>query len=103
MHVLEKDLYLQISDRQVSMSSQGRSDSTFAGFNRTGFIVCSYLVEVAGLSIDEALDAFAMVRTPGVRHQDFVEELYCRCLSRNHASTCYTVCAATAPVLLLLP
>lgn len=48
------------------------------GFNRTGFIVCSYLVEVAGMSIDEALDAFAAVRPPGVRHQDFVEELYCR-------------------------
>ena len=39
-----------------------------AGFNRTGFIMCSYLCEAEGMSVDEALDSFAAVRPPGVKH-----------------------------------
>ena len=35
------------------------------GFNRTGFVVCSYLVEELGYTIDEALQAFSDSRPPG--------------------------------------
>ena len=49
-----------------------------AGFNRTGFVVCSYLCEAKGFSVGEALAAFAAVRPPGVKHQKFIAELYDR-------------------------
>ena len=31
-----------------------------AGFNRTGFVLCAYLVQVCGLTVDEALASFAV-------------------------------------------
>ena len=46
-----------------------------AGFNRTGFTLCSYLVQVLGLAVDDALSAFNEARPPGVKHEDFVREL----------------------------
>ena len=48
---------------------------THAGFNRTGFVVCCYLIECCGLTVDEALDAFATARPPGVKHEAFRAEL----------------------------
>jgi hypothetical protein len=48
------------------------------GFNRTGFVVCCFLIEYCNLSVDEALAAFGSARPPGVRHRDFREELYRR-------------------------
>ena len=49
-----------------------------AGFNRTGFVVCCYLIELCGLTVDQALDAFATARPPGVRHEAFRNELHRR-------------------------
>eukprot|EP00899_Mesostigma_viride_P026490 jgi/Mesvir1/7025/Mv09153-RA.1 len=46
------------------------------GFNRTGFIVSSYLVEVCGLTIDDAVQAFARARKPGIKHDNFRQELF---------------------------
>jgi protein-tyrosine phosphatase len=34
------------------------------GFNRTGFVLCCYLIEQCGLSADEALANFAEARSP---------------------------------------
>jgi hypothetical protein len=48
------------------------------GFNRTGFILCSYLCHFLGMSVDEALEAFATARPPGVRHINFKNELIAR-------------------------
>ena len=48
------------------------------GFNRTGFIVCCYLVEVCGLTVDEALARFSDARAPGVKHQNFIDALCAR-------------------------
>lgn len=45
------------------------------GFNRTGFVLCSFLVEYYNLSVDEALKNFASSRQPGIKHKWFVEEL----------------------------
>lgn len=45
------------------------------GFNRTGFVLCAYLCQVLGMTVDEALAAFAAARPPGVRHTEFVQEL----------------------------
>ena len=46
-----------------------------AGFNRTGFVVCAYLILVCGLSVQEALGNFAAARPPGVKHEKFVVEV----------------------------
>lgn len=48
------------------------------GFNRTGFIVCSYLCQAHGMTVDEALASFAKARPPGVKHGKFIDELYAR-------------------------
>ncbi len=50
-----------------------------AGFNRTGFVVCCYLIQHAGLTVDGALAAFAAARPPGVKHETFIAELHHRC------------------------
>lgn len=54
-----------------------------AGFNRTGFVVCSYLIEHCGLSVDQALQSFARSRPPGVKHEKFKNELHARYGVRN--------------------
>jgi hypothetical protein len=41
------------------------------GFNRTGFVLCCYLIEACGLSADDALASFATARPPGVKHDRF--------------------------------
>lgn len=46
-----------------------------AGFNRTGFVLCAYLIQVCGLMVDEALASFAAARPPGVKHEKFVAEV----------------------------
>ena len=52
--------------------------SVVSGFNRTGFVVCSYLVQALGMSVNEALAAFEEARPPGVKHERFVKELHRR-------------------------
>lgn len=48
------------------------------GFNRTGFLIVSYLVERMDCSIEIALEMFAKVRPPGIYKGDYLEELYRR-------------------------
>ncbi|KAI4465297.1 mrna-capping enzyme [Holotrichia oblita] len=48
------------------------------GFNRTGFLIVSYLVEKMDCSLEIALEMFAKVRAPGIYKQDYLEELYRR-------------------------
>ena len=37
----------------------GRQCAGAYGFNRTGFVVCAYLIQVCGLTVDQALHNFA--------------------------------------------
>ncbi|GLC33354.1 hypothetical protein PLESTB_000342300 [Pleodorina starrii] len=48
------------------------------GFNRTGFVLCCYLIECCGMSVEDALEAFAQCRPPGVKHEQFRMELHRR-------------------------
>ncbi|XP_076243664.1 mRNA-capping enzyme-like [Calliopsis andreniformis] len=48
------------------------------GFNRTGFLIISYLVENDGTSVDAGLVEFASVRPPGIYKADYIQELYRR-------------------------
>lgn len=55
------------------------------GFNRTGFVVASYLIEHCALSVEQALASFARSRPPGVKHERFRDELHARYGSINQA------------------
>lgn len=46
------------------------------GFNRTGFLICSYLVEKLDFSVDMAVSLFAQARPPGIYKQDYLNELF---------------------------
>ena len=48
------------------------------GFNRTGFFICSYLIDKEHLSVQAAIDEFAAKRPPGIRHPHFLDELFVR-------------------------
>ncbi|XP_013107961.1 mRNA-capping enzyme [Stomoxys calcitrans] len=48
------------------------------GFNRTGFLIASYLVERFDFSVEAALATFAKFRPPGIYKADYIRELYRR-------------------------
>ncbi|KAK9863661.1 hypothetical protein WJX84_000231 [Apatococcus fuscideae] len=69
------------------------------GFNRTGFVICSYLIQACGLSVEAALASFAAARPPGVKHEQFVAELHTRYPAASSApsqSECSADSKATA-------
>ena len=53
------------------------------GFNRTGFIVCCYLIEKENMTAEEALETFAVARPPGVKHERFQMALKARYPTRG--------------------
>lgn len=46
------------------------------GFNRTGFLIVSYMVEKMDCALEAALLAFAQARPPGIYKADYIAELY---------------------------
>lgn len=48
------------------------------GFNRTGFLIVSYMVEKLDYAVDAALMEFSKARPPGIYKQDYINELYSR-------------------------
>lgn len=48
------------------------------GFNRTGFLICAFLVEQFDYSVDAAVDIFARARPPGIYKGDYLRELFRR-------------------------
>ena len=46
------------------------------GFNRTGFLIVSYLVRELNWSVKEAVAKFAEVRHPGIYKEDYLNELF---------------------------
>ena len=58
------------------------------GFNRTGFFICCYLIEKEGYGVQQAIDAFAISRPPGIRHAHFLDQLFVRyCVGLKRAPT----------------
>ena len=45
------------------------------GFNRSGFLICSFLYREYDMSIDAAIDLFSKARPPGIYKQDYLNEL----------------------------
>lgn len=48
------------------------------GFNRTGFLIVSYLVEQLSWGVEAAIQCFASARPPGIYKQDYLQELFRR-------------------------
>lgn len=48
------------------------------GFNRTGFLICCYLIERLGWSVQESVEGFRAAKAPGIKHPHFVDALYVR-------------------------
>lgn len=48
------------------------------GFNRTGFLVCAYLVEKMDWSVEAAVAAYSQARAPGIYKGDYLKELFRR-------------------------
>ncbi|KAJ6222243.1 hypothetical protein RDWZM_000788 [Blomia tropicalis] len=53
------------------------------GFNRTGFLICTYLVLIHKWNIEDALNEFARARPPGIYKQDYIDELIRRFGSKH--------------------
>ncbi|XP_003748458.1 mRNA-capping enzyme [Galendromus occidentalis] len=45
------------------------------GFNRTGFLICAYLVEHENWDVRAAVAVFAKARKPGIYKQDYMDDL----------------------------
>lgn len=48
------------------------------GFNRTGFLICCYLIEKLGWTVGEAIEGFRVAKSPGIKHRHFIDALYVR-------------------------
>lgn len=48
------------------------------GFNRTGFLICAYLVEKMDWSVEAAMAAFSQARAPGIYKGEYLKELFRR-------------------------
>ncbi|PYH95032.1 dual specificity phosphatase catalytic domain protein [Aspergillus ellipticus CBS 707.79] len=79
-----------------SMESSGNSNGPrpvvgvhcHYGFNRTGFLIVSYLIERRGFSVSEAIEEFERRRPPGIRHEHFIDTLFVRyCVGLKRAPT----------------
>jgi mRNA-capping enzyme len=46
------------------------------GYNRTGFMICSYLAEQEGWSIEAAVESFRRARPDGIYKRDYLKRLY---------------------------
>ncbi|XP_053687954.1 mRNA-capping enzyme [Sabethes cyaneus] len=56
------------------------------GFNRTGFLIVSYVVEKLDWSVEAGLSAFAKARPPGIYKADYIKELFRRYEDENDAT-----------------
>jgi len=48
------------------------------GFNRSGFLISSYLIEQFDWSVDMAVNEFIKARPPGIYKEDYLKEIYKR-------------------------
>lgn len=55
------------------------------GFNRTGFLICAFLVEKMDWSAEAAVAAFSRARAPGIYKEDYLKELFRRYADEDDA------------------
>lgn len=71
--------FIQLVKRFVSLN-EGKHIIVHChyGFNRTGLMICSYLIEDFHISVHEALKRFKDARPPGIKHQNYIDKLILR-------------------------
>ncbi|KAL8908373.1 MAG: hypothetical protein Q9171_005480 [Xanthocarpia ochracea] len=85
--------FIKLIDRIRQTASAAANGATIGvhchyGFNRTGFFICSYLIEREHYSVQEAMDEFQKQRPPGIRHDHFQDTLFVRyCVGLKRAPT----------------
>lgn len=58
------------------------------GFNRTGFFICSYLIEKERFGVQQAINEFGAHRPPGIKHEHFLDTLFVRyCIGLKRTPT----------------
>lgn len=58
------------------------------GFNRTGFFICSYLIEKERFGVQQAINEFGTHRPPGIKHEHFLDTLFVRyCIGLKRTPT----------------
>ncbi|XP_034936399.1 mRNA-capping enzyme-like [Chelonus insularis] len=55
------------------------------GFNRTGFLLISFLVESDLFNLDAAVSEFSSIRPPGIYKEEYIKELYRRYDDESYA------------------
>ncbi|KAM5227453.1 LOW QUALITY PROTEIN: RNA/RNP complex-1-interacting phosphatase [Ctenodactylus gundi] len=45
------------------------------GLNRTGYLICRYLIDVEGMRPDDAIELFSRCRGHGIERQNYIEDL----------------------------
>lgn len=79
-----KDFVKLIDQLRWKTETSGREEEALIGvhchygFNRTGFFICCYLIERERYGVQQAIDAFAKARPPGIRHEHFLDQLFVR-------------------------
>ncbi|KAK9453494.1 Alpha/Beta hydrolase protein [Dipodascopsis uninucleata] len=77
--------FIELVDRIKSQSRDGVGKHNIVigvhchyGFNRTGFVICSYMIQRMGISVRDAIEYFKEAKPPGIKHPHFIDELYVR-------------------------
>ncbi|RMZ79267.1 hypothetical protein DV737_g3488, partial [Chaetothyriales sp. CBS 132003] len=82
--VIEVGKFIALVDRiRNNMAADGETYKSIGvhchyGYNRTGFFICSYLIEREDFSVEEAVDEFKQAKPPGIKHDHFIDTLYVR-------------------------
>ncbi|KAJ5384692.1 hypothetical protein N7517_002603 [Penicillium concentricum] len=88
---LQKDIDEEIEQRTDEEKSLPRpvvGVHCHYGYNRTGFLICCYLIEHLGFGVQDAIDEFNRCRPPGIRHGHFIDTLFVRyCVGLKRAPT----------------
>lgn len=86
--------FIKLVDRLRSNPSSPNANGALIGvhchygFNRTGFFLCCYLIENEKFSVQQAIDEFRKHRSPGIRHEHFLDTLFVRyCVGLKRAPT----------------
>ncbi|XP_066252635.1 mRNA-capping enzyme [Euwallacea similis] len=75
----QTNIFIQVVDKFISKNPlEMIAVHCTHGFNRTGFLIVSYLVEKMDYCVDVAIQAFADARPVGIYKQDYLDELYNR-------------------------
>ncbi|XP_063299635.1 mRNA-capping enzyme isoform X2 [Pelobates fuscus] len=73
------EMFIRLCDRFIDRTSDELIGVHCThGFNRTGFLICAFLVEKMDWSIEAAVATFAQARPPGIYKADYLKELFQR-------------------------